>query len=708
MNIKHLKRSLLLLFMALLIAITGCSTTENVQSSEKPSSKSAQSNSGESSVSSDTTQDIESNEGDSSMNNQPNDTTDGSFDSTSSGGNNGGNKPASLPNQYGDTSFKMNFSGLAENTIFYVERELFKNSPIMEHDLMRFIVSLQGLVNRDYTEGKPVIYINDDSNDKFWMDYILSTDKMMNGYQTVKITSFDQFLDIFKTQIKYCGIILWDPDVPSTANVSATICGLDGYIPVKNDTSSTGLLTRLKKENIAQKMDLTGKFTGKGTIPDTKIKSSGSSKCDAYLWAVEKYMLRCSNKYIAYMPDGAGCVPTNRIYIDGPHDANSAGGNSIQNHDYLIARRCFFYDLSPVATEAPCDDLKQPLGTDTDTLKLILMKRYEYANGEFGQNIGFPPWWLKYTTHNNMGSLADTVVEWMCSELLTSYNLAKEADAAHPCKITNASLYSKYPRANFYNNSKPKKRLIYDPNKIYFTMYMGDYDSSAWLKLYIPDMWKDEARGTIPLMWAVNPNLVDRVPMIFDFMYASITDNDFFTYGDGGAGYIIPDLLYNDGLRRKLPDGDKKWAAYSKPYGELFNLDFMAFIINGNNLLSKQLMNTYNQIAPSGSFHNQSSQPLLINNGVPYLHIHNGEGITPENPMATRAENMYSWSRTKMRGLNFLAFRAGIQTPTEIKRQANAFIKYAQSQNPGKTYICVDPNTMFDLIRQSGQGTVID
>jgi hypothetical protein len=296
----------------------------------------------------------------------------------------------------------------------------------------------------------------------------------------------------------------------------------------------------------------------------------------------------------------------------------------------------------------------------------------------------------------------------MYTEIATSYNLAKEADAAQPNKIANASIYYKYPMQKTYNNSKPKKALTFDKNIIYFTMYMGDYDSSAWLKQYMPTMFTDSARGSIPLMWAINPNLVERVPMIFDYMYSNISANDFFTGGDGGAGYIIPALLFQDGTSRVLPDGDKQWIAYNKPYYELFNLDFTAFLINANNLLTKDVLKTYNQISPSGSFHNQSSQRLLISDGVPYMHIHNGEGITPEYPMATRVANMYSYSITNMKGLNFLAFRAGIQTPTEIKRQANAFIKYAQEKNPTKTYVCVDPNTMFDLIRQSGQGVIVD
>ena len=60
-----------------------------------------------------------------------------------------------------------------------------------------------------------------------------------NGYNIVEIKKFDVFMSTFKAQIEQCGIVLWDPQAPSTANVAQTICGLDGYLPVKYDTGRT-------------------------------------------------------------------------------------------------------------------------------------------------------------------------------------------------------------------------------------------------------------------------------------------------------------------------------------------------------------------------------------------------------------------------------------------------------------------------------------
>ena len=103
-------------------------------------------------------------------------------------------------------------------------------------------------------------------------------------------------------------MVLWDPDVPATANVAVTVCGTDGYLPVMEGGA---VYEKLAALGVEVKLNLCDKFTGvEGTkIPDTDVMSSGSKKCDAYLWALDKYMNRCSSKYVAYILDGLNVVP---------------------------------------------------------------------------------------------------------------------------------------------------------------------------------------------------------------------------------------------------------------------------------------------------------------------------------------------------------------------------------------------------------------
>lgn len=616
-----------------------------------------------------------------------------------------------------DCSFKIDTTGLADNTIYVLTAGAYRMANnFVTKDCARFVFSLQGLINRDYgITHTSLVYCQVESVNRYWYDYLTGEDGSFEGYNVVNITTFDAFVETFKAQIEHCGIILWDPNVPSTANVAATICGLDGYLPVKHDTDPRSFYSKLLDYNnngydIKTKQTLAGLFTGEGTIPDTDIASSGSTKCDAYLWAVEKYMSRCSTKYIAYIVDGAVAVSGNPIAAYG--DASSPYTTCLYNHDYLIARRCFFFDLTPYPGEAPCDDKDQPVGTDSQTLIKIFNARYKRANGEFGQMLGFPPWWLKYTNHNNLGGVLDVHLEWMCVEFASSFNLAKEADAAHPCSLANGSVYYKYvSRTEEFVNTEPTDNTKYDKNTYYYTIYLGDYDSSAWLATHISNFWgSDEKRGQIPMFWCFNPNLSDRVPMVFDYVYKTATPNDFFGAGDSGAGYVIPSALFEGhvvntrtakSLTRTKPDAGKKWAEYSKRYYDIFDMDITGFLLNVGYALDKKVLDTFNSISPAGSLqHYWDAQKLFEHNGTYYAIVFNCIGFTAQQDNLA-AMQMYNDALGNMNGRHFAAYRTICKSPAETYNLVNTYAEYAASKNVTVKY--VDPYTYFRLIKESGE-----
>jgi hypothetical protein len=146
----------------------------------------------------------------------------------------------------------------------------------------------------------------------------------------------------------------------------------------------------------------------------------------------------------------------------------------------------------------------------------------------------------------------------------------------------------------------------------YFTFYGGDYDSAAWLKQWVAQFWQDEARGQLPIHWAFNPNLSERAPMVFDYIHEFVSDNDFFTAGDTGAGYVIPAALYENCSIRHLPDGSKDWEAYCKYYYDKFDLDITGFIINGHYNMTKEIMKTFAAISPVGNFHNCANTTMAL------------------------------------------------------------------------------------------------
>ena len=612
-----------------------------------------------------------------------------------------------------DTSFMIDETGLTPKTIYVIG---FKGDA---HE-NRLVASLQGLINRAFgMDDDHTVLVNFalDGSDKFWMTEMTSKGvfTQLNSKKII-VSSMDAFYETFANQLKYCGMVTWDGGVPATSNVAATICGVDGYLPVLKGSS---IETKLAEMGVEEKISLFNKFTGKlGTkIPDTEQDSSGSAKNDAYRWALEKYMDRCSAYYVGYILDGGVTIPDNYW-----SQRNYAQFNCIENFDYLIARQAFCFDLNPNPNDVVCDDPSQPAGTDHATFIMILQKRYERAKGAMGQMMGFPPWWIKYTVdtpgdtgHN--GKLGGPQLEWLFCEYITSYNMAMEADAAHPCSMSNGSFMYKYrvTATEFKNtDTKEEDMLTFDSNKRYFTMYVGDYDSSAWMKNYLANFWRDSARGTLPLMWAFNPNLSNRIPVVWEYIYATKSDKDYIVAGEG-AGYTMPGYFIENretGELRDASEGWDVWIEYSKKYYQLFDIDITGFIINSQSGslevkgINPEIMTQYNKLSPVGSFTNASSsrkQALALQDGVPYVYLYNEIPFNADPQDTTAFEGMYNYDRGSMGAYNFSAYRTVVQAPSTIKEVVEAYTSYATNKS-GKEYVYVDPYNFFSLVRQSGQG----
>lgn len=98
---------------------------------------------------------------------------------------------------------------------------------------------------------------------------------------------------------------------------------------------------------------------------------------------------------------------------------------------------------------------------------------------------------------------------------------------------------------------------------------------------HIPIWYRDPALRKNPLMWCFNPNLSDRIPMTFHFIYQRFTENDYFASGDSGAGYNNPALLYEPRPYSALPDGSEENIRHNQYYFDKFDLGIVGFIING-------------------------------------------------------------------------------------------------------------------------------
>ncbi|MDD3310420.1 MAG: GxGYxYP family putative glycoside hydrolase, partial [Dysgonamonadaceae bacterium] len=293
-------------------------------------------------------------------------------------------------------------------------------------DDIHAISTLQGVVNRD----KPRLYINYVVNsgieiDSYWWNMYRQPGKWLHGRDTLVYNDIVQVIDAYKSEIN--GVVLYDPLVASTSNVASAVAGIENLIAIRFDKDPNSLYSRVvlngPKLNVKVSLvnnDGSSIFTGKGNIPGTNRKSTGSIKNDPYIWFIEKYMKtnKCSGEFGAYYID--------QKWRENPK-ATVVNHHTLTNHDFFVSKKAFFFDLSPWGDEPATDDRSQDAGTDLATLKEFLSEAYRLNHGEKMCYIGgFPSWAFKYTKHAG-GMHEDVATEPEFSKLIVAYNAFKGA-----------------------------------------------------------------------------------------------------------------------------------------------------------------------------------------------------------------------------------------------------------------------------------------
>jgi hypothetical protein len=569
--------------------------------------------------------------------------------------------------------------------IVETEKVLAEMSQKTAYDALKFIAAVQGVVNK----ARPLIFLNNDQEtDMFWFDYL--KEKMFCGYGIEHISSIEVFFEVFRHDIINLGVTLWDETVPATSNVATTVCGVDGNIPLRFSQEKGSLYEIMNEKGLVNvKLDLVGKFNGAGTIFSTNLETTKSAKADAYLYALENYFDRTNDHILGYALDATTWAAD---YGDDYPDRNNA---FVPNTDYYVYRSVFVFDLSPWGDEKPCDDRNQPLGTDLKVFKEILLRQYKKNKGQkITTVVGFTPWQLKYTSYLGKSKHDPVPTEWEHAELLSAYNCIMDADAASYCGLANASIYASFRMDDRYFNSKPEVTHKYDKTKTYLLFYMGDYDSAAWLTKFVPRLYSDSSRGEYPLTWCVNPNLSDRVPVVFDYLYKNRTKNDYFASGDSGAGYINPTLLFEPRVHSELPDGADVWLKHNRLYFDKFDISFVGFLLDGRHRINHQVIDLYSRFARTGVAHNSYGEDTFFYNDVPF--IPHTSDIGGESTSAREGADELIRQTKNAKG-RFHVFRTILWLPSRLSE----CMRIIKEENPEANYELVDFVTFFELLRES-------
>jgi hypothetical protein len=434
-------------------------------------------------------------------------------------------------------------------------------------------------------------------------------------------------------------------------------------------------------------------------VPGTRLASSGSAKCDAYLWLVEHYLKtgRANPRRLGYYLDAFWLRCWNAA---GPEN------HTLSNHDFVIARRGLLFDLGVWEDEPAVDDPAQKPGTDAATLKTLLRTAYEQFRGDGMIHVaGFVPWAFKYTTHRSgawaAGGRHEPVpTEWRYAEILSCFNAFMDADALGLGAMANASFYQHYPLAERYpQNPKPARALLQARGlldaqgniapRAYVAHYVGDYDAAAWLYRELPRMWRDPARGATPLSWAFNPNLCERFPLGLAWARQRRTTNDWFVAGDSGAGYLNPGYLTTPRPHSGLPSGLAAWERHCQQFYRQWDITLTGFVIDGYARgLDSEGLDAYARFSPDGIVA-QQVPAKGVHRGMPFLKMRADVDGSPKQ--AARTIQSLAGGLTP----RFVVVRSILKTPSwyaEVERELR--------QLAGDNLRVVDLYTLLALVRE--------
>ncbi|MFQ5610507.1 MAG: GxGYxYP domain-containing protein [Anaerolineae bacterium] len=590
---------------------------------------------------------------------------------------------------------------------------------LRDYDTLIFITTLQGIVNRE----KPQLYLIHDRGrpetgrpgiDTFWLEKYREPDQpygWLVGTEIVELNGLETLLQTFAPAVE--GVVLWDPALPATLNVATTIAGVENLAVLRAGSDLTPLVTA----HLPVKRSLVGLFQPNApTLPGSSTPSSGSPKTDAYLWAKEQYLDtgQANAQFVAYLEDG---WPATRYR----QQQMTRGGVYALERDYVVQQRGFAFDLSPWPNEPPIDDPGQPPGADAAAFEAILQAAADEAGGRLIKVWGFIPWYEKYAAAPGFGGQNDPVQgEWESTWLFSRYGAYLQGGGGDVFGVAmaNVSVHKFGPQpAHRRPPATPSRAALKEkgyltsqgqvsPERTFVLFYAGDYDLAhpVYTLLGNTDVapWLDPHRGEVPLAWGMNPALVEDIPGIMTYLYATQTGNDFFVAANSGAGYLNPDGLPDVTLLR--------WLERSRSFYNDYGYNVQGFLLNGNgDTMSQRRLDAFTFLTPAGiltpDFETDEPWPRLQRE-TPLSAM---AGATLSGDPGLAAEAIHATYRRNLAEDRppFLAFRSSFQSVSllwDVQNRLQADdaagrVTTEAGQVLHPNYTVVDPYTFFALLK---------
>lgn len=387
--------------------------------------------------------------------------------------------------------------------------------------------AFQGLVNR----GGPVVFLDygfyDDPDarrtneifldDELWYGTyrpLLGNQDQRNleyyqqehGIQPQVVGSLEGLINKYRDRLKGC--ILWDAELPDTANLALMLAAQEDLLLVEADMEEWS-----KQFNLPVQHDLRGKW---------------QERIGLYTWAFKQLFSACKPGMIACM---------------------EPGWKQPEFVDYLVQNKIFTYRLSS-RSQGWGDALLLLLSFGPAWLRELI----------FNMHLDGALRWLglglmsKRSAEVRLATRIQRAVQAIPYPTIFGWHTCRDDELAFMLHLSanGLRLVPAHLAGNFSFHSQvqplgmpefvPQPQLELDPQGVYLTFTLSDGDQLMMMSTGELGNWYNPQRGSLPFNWETQPLLVELAPALFEKYFRTATPNDCLVAGPSGAGYIIPPL----------------------------------------------------------------------------------------------------------------------------------------------------------------------
>jgi hypothetical protein len=233
-------------------------------------------------------------------------------------------------------------------------------------------------------------------------------------------------------------------------------------------------------------------------------------------------------------------------------------------------------------------------------------------------------------------------------------------------------------------------------NKSYVCILMADYDSATPLYDFLPRFWDSAGRGKLPLMWGINPNLIETYPDLISYYYSTASEADTFASDASAAGYMNPNRIH----KAYLP----LFIEHNRRFFHETDLTLAPMVLDRDEP-SPAVKDAFTQFAPDGFA--TIVDPMGGVGKPPVPHVWKGMPVTLlinnvcdfPGPDQTATVILDVAKSRKANAPGFYLFRIVWTDPKEIIHTMAAI----RRKRPDANIELLDPYTFFALFKESQQ-----